>query len=78
MDSIIYNILGYATEEYTAIAATRIQRAYRSHRSYELGWRADKIHGHVPTRDEYETDEELDYWKEQRMITKYESQWVKV
>jgi hypothetical protein len=76
MDSILYNVLGYATEEYTARAATMIQKAYRNHRSYELGWRADRLQGLVPTRDGTDTDEELEYWNEQRAITRHELQWV--
>jgi len=78
MDHILYNVLGYATEDYTARAAARIQRAYRDHRSYELGWRADRLRGLVPVQDDFDPHEEVDYWEEQRGLVRHGSQWVEV
>jgi len=78
MDHILYNVLGYATDEYIASAATRIQRAYRNHKSYELGWRTDRLAGLVPVQDNFDPREEIDYWEEQRELVRHGSQWVEV
>ena len=78
MDHFLYNVLGYATDEYIALAATRIQRAYRDHRSYELAWRADRLGALAPVRDNFDHSEELEYWEEQRKAIRHESQWVEV
>lgn len=78
MDRILYNVLGYATDEYVARAATRIQRAYRDHISYELGWRADRLRGLVPIQDDLDAREEIDYWEEQRELVRHGSQWVEI
>lgn len=78
MDHILYNFLGYATEEYTYRAAIRIQRAYRNHKSYELGWRTDRIKCLVPIQDSFDPCEEHDYWDEQRTLVRYGSQWVEI
>ena len=78
MDRVLYNVLGYATDEYVARAATRIQRAYRNHKSYELGWRADRLNGSVPIRDGFDSGEEIEYWEARRELVRHGSQWVKV
>ena len=78
MDHILYSVLGYATDEYVARAAARIQRAYRNHRSYELGWRADRLGAQMPVRDSFDPGEELEHWEEQRKVIRYGSQWVEV
>lgn len=78
MDHVLYNVLGYATEQYTSYAAIRIQRAYRNHKSYELGWRTDRLKGLVPVQDSFDSREELDYWDEQRTLVRHGSQWVEI
>ncbi len=78
MDHVLYNVLGYATEDFLTRAATRIQRAYRDHKSYELGWRADRMGSLVPVQDSFDPSEELDYWEEQRTLVRHGSQWVEV
>lgn len=68
-------------------AAIRIQRAYRSHRQYELAWRLDVIQGRRPCKDNRRMDlvldivatiAERDFWREQRNLIKNDQHWVVV
>jgi len=78
MDHILYNVLEYATEEYTSRAAIRIQRAYMNHKSYELGWHTDRIGGLVYLQNSFDPCEELEYWDKQRRLVRHESKWVEI
>ena len=78
MDYILYNLLGYVTNDRANHAATVIQRAYRDHVSYELTVRADVISRLVPVRDSFDPLEEFEYWNQQRALIRHGLQWVKL
>ena len=77
MDYVLYNVFGYATHNLASEAASKIQRAYRNHKRFELAWRTAIIHNRAPTHEDND-DCEVEYWQSQRAQVRHESQWVEI
>ena len=66
MENILYNYTGYLTDNLKNSYASKIQKAYRDHKSYEINKRIDIIKHNIPEsqkNDKLEEDEEITYWK---------------
>ena len=69
MEYILYNYTGYLTDSLKHICATKIQKAYRNNKSYEINRRIDLITHKIPEnssiekeKEEKEEKEEMTYW----------------
>ena len=64
MENILYNYTGYLTDNLKNSYASKIQKAYRDHKSYEINKRIDIIRHKIPEyQDNDEEEEEITYWK---------------
>tara|TARA_Y100000768_G_scaffold277769_1_gene213157 strand:+ start:9746 stop:10012 length:267 start_codon:yes stop_codon:yes gene_type:complete len=65
MESILYNYTGFLTNNLKNYYASKIQKAYRSHKLYEINRRIDLIKNKIPvinTMEQNEVKEEIEYW----------------
>lgn len=65
MESILYNYTGFLTNNLKNYYASKIQKAYRSHKLYEINRRIDLIKNKIPvinTMEQNEVKQEIEYW----------------
>ena len=84
MDNLIYNLIGYKTNNLLENSAIIIQQAYKNHKSYEINRRIDMIRrrDNRGERDnmlneEKNIEEELAYWEYSREKAKCYSRSLK-
>ena len=67
MESILYNYTGFLTNNLKNYYASKIQKAYRSHKLYEINRRIDLIKNKILVikrleQNDNEVEEEIEYW----------------
>lgn len=76
MEKILYNYFGYNEEYIKNKSASLIQKTYRNYKSYKKNKISDYIkyfhlfNSKTDSEIEKETEEEINYWKNQRYLIK--------